>query len=138
MKLEIERTACDMDWYWHEDGNPSGADVPTGTVHREDCPQFDEETWTWWAEVTHLTPRLLALLPRASHPDGPFCATCLEAELQAEQLIEADREPLRIPDLADREEHAGHERRTVVAVVPDRQALAGRSEQDLLVRDYSA
>jgi hypothetical protein len=68
-----------VDWYWHEDGHPVGADVPTGLVHRADCWHFDTETWTWWAEVTRLTPRLLALLPRASYPEGPYCETCLEA-----------------------------------------------------------
>ena len=127
-----------MDWYWYEDGHPIGADEPTGMVHREDCWQFDTETWTWWAEVTRLTPRLIALLPRASYPDGPWCPTCLAAELQAEQLIKADREAARVAHLADRQQHAWHERGPVVAVMADRQALSGRSEQDLLVRDKPA
>ena len=79
MNLRLERAAHDMDWYWHEDGRPEGVDAPTGMLHREDCSDFDEETWTWWAEVTRLTPRLLALLPRAAYPEGPYCPSCLEA-----------------------------------------------------------
>jgi len=127
-----------MDWYWYEDGHPIGADEPTGMVHREDCWQFDTDTWTWWAEVTRLPLRLLALLPRATYPDGLFCPSCLAAELQAEQLVKADREAARLAHLTDRQQHAWHERRPVIAVMADRQALSGRTEQDLLVRDKPA
>ena len=37
----------------------------------------------------------------------------------------ADRQARRLADLSDCEQHAGHERRPVVGVVPDRQALRG-------------
>ena len=81
MNLEGEHGACEKNWYWHEDGRPVDAEASTGLVHREDCSDFDEETWTWWAEVTLLTPRLLALLPRATFPHGPYCPSCLEASV---------------------------------------------------------
>ena len=90
MNLDVERAAREMDWYWHEDGQPVGADAPTGMVHREDCSSFDEETWTWWAEVTRLTPRLMALLPRASFPHGPYCPSCLEALVSATERADAE------------------------------------------------
>jgi len=106
MDLEFERAEYDMDWYWYDDGHPIGADEPTGMVHREDCWQFDTDTWTWWAEVTRLTPRLLALLPRAAFPDGPFCPTCLEAELQVAQRIRADRQAARLVHVAHGDAHA--------------------------------
>ena len=41
--------------------------------------------------------------------------------------------PGRLADLPDGQQHAGHERRAVVGVVPDRERLAGGAEQHLLV-----
>ena len=122
MNLEIERAACDMDWYWHEDGKPSGADVPTGMVHREDCPHFDEETWTWWAEVTRLTPRLLAL-PAACVAPGRAVLSDVPRRRSTARGADRGRPSGRAtPAPAYREQHAGHERRAVVGVVADRQA----------------
>ena len=40
-------------------------------------------------------------------------------------------------DPADRQQHAGHERRAVDAVVPDGQGLPQRAEQHFLVGDES-
>src|SRR6266516_90627 len=63
-----------------------------------------------------------------SRPKAPYRS-------QAEERPQADRETRPARDLADAEEHTGHERRTVERVVADRQRLAGRSEQNLLVGD---
>ena len=93
MKFDIERTSSAADWYWYEDGQPSGADAPTGQLHREDCRHFDEETWTWWAEVTRVPPRLLAVLPRATYPDGNYCASCLALATADSLPSELDRTP---------------------------------------------
>ena len=64
--------------------------------------------------------------------------TSRTAKSEVEQLIQADREARGLADLAYREQHAGHERGAVVAVVADDEALAGRAEQHLLVGDQPA
>jgi hypothetical protein len=56
----------------------------------------------------------------------------------SQEMLKADRERLRQGrDLAYRQQHARHERRTVHRVVTDRQRLADVAEDDLFVSDLS-
>ena len=73
-------------------------------------------------------------------PGGPDANPYLEAAPGRQRPSSASRptvSPGVLGDLLHREQHAGHERRTVVGVVADRQALPGRAEQHLLVRDHA-
>src|SRR5262245_16610200 len=49
--------------------------------------------------------------------------------LHAEEVVETDGEPRGFADPAHGEQCTGHERRTIVRVVADRQTLPGRAEQ---------
>src|SRR5665213_2271321 len=59
------------------------------------------------------------------------------AGLQVEIGVEADRDAWMVGDALDRQQHAGHERRTVIRVVADRQGLSGGAEQNLLMGDHA-
>src|SRR3954469_21076807 len=54
---------------------------------------------------------------------------------EAEEALDPDGEPWVPADLADCQEHPGHEGGAVVRVVPEGQRLPRRPHQDLLVRD---
>src|SRR4051794_18097639 len=69
---------------------------------------------------------------------APSRELAAEGSSEAQQRVEPDRESGRAGDLADREQDTRHERRAVVGVVPDRQGLARRLQQDLLMGDHAS